>query len=183
MKLPALIFSLLFTTNLLAKSINMACVTELPTTSLVALTEGDNLKIRLIHHNGVKYMPVWSNIITPNDIPTITETANILSELGDTMEFNIPVKVCEVDELMMNCFGKSEIQEINGHKVNLWSVYTKLEAEKSFAGEFNSIWSNLSIDVDGKSYSIPMKYSEDECFKGSSIKDLKAKAVLKKLFL
>lgn len=181
-KLFALL-SLIASGSLMAAPVNMACVTEHPTTSFVAFTEGENINVRLIHHNGVKYMPVWSNIITPNDLPVISETANILSELGNSMNFTIPASSCEVDGMMINCFGHSGVQEINGHKVNLWAVYTKIENERSFAGEFNSIWSNLAIDVDGKSYWIPMKYYDYECFKEWSAKGIKAKAATKNLFL
>ncbi len=181
-KLFALL-SMVASTSLMAAPVNMACVTEHPTTSFVALTENGNINVRLIHHNGVKYMPVWSSIITPNDLSVITEKANILTELGNVMNFTIPSSACEVDGMMINCFGQSEVQEINGHKVNLWAVYTKIENERSFAGEYNSIWSNLAIDVDGKTYWLPMKYYDYECFQELNAKSVKTKAASKNLFL
>ena len=183
MKKWIVLLSLVASSSLLAAPVNMACVTEYPTTSFVAFSEGGDLNIRLIHHNGVKFMPIWSSIITPNDLPVITETASILSELGNELNFTIPAKACGVDGMMMNCFGRSEEQVINGHKVNLWSVYTKLENEKSFAGEYNYVWSSLAIDVDGKSYWIPMKYYDYECFQDTSVRGIKAKAAAKNLFL
>jgi hypothetical protein len=47
---------LLSLTNLaFAAPINMACITEFPTTSFIAETEGDELIVKVIHHNGVGY--------------------------------------------------------------------------------------------------------------------------------
>lgn len=183
MKLLTALLSLIVSAGASAAPMNMACVTEHPTTSFVGVTENDTITFHLIHHNGVKYMPVWSNVLTPNDLPVIQEAANVLSELGNHLTFTMPEKSCEVDGFMINCFGTQPAQVINGHKVSLWSVYTKFDTETSFAGEYNYIWSSMGLDIDGKTYWVPMKYSNYECFEDWSAKALKTKAKTKKLFL
>lgn len=183
-KILGLCLLLISNTIWASSPINMACVTEFPTTSFVAFTEGEELTIRVIHHNGVKFMPIWNGIITPNDLPTITEAANALYDLGNLLEFKIPVSDCEkMDGTLMNCFSSRPATEINGHLVRLWSVYTLESVEKSFAGEFAWTYTSVGLDVDGKSFYIPMRYASGECFQSLNSSGLKAKALNKKLIL
>lgn len=183
MKKILTIFSLFLATNAIA-AINMGCVTEIPTTSFVAMTDGDDVVIRLIHHNGPKYMPIWGNIITPNDLPTIQEAANDLYDLGSVLDFRMPQKACEsLDGMLINCFGTQPPVEIGGHKVSLWAVHTSEVTERSFAGEFAYVKTSMALDIDGKTYHVPMKYSDYECFKDSSSLGLKNRLKSKNLFL
>ncbi|MBC7714198.1 MAG: hypothetical protein H7177_12715 [Rhizobacter sp.] len=184
MKKILFLFSLLTSSSLLATPVNMACVTEYPTTSFIAMTDGDTINFRLFHHNGVQFMPIWSNVITPNDLPMLNEVAQVLSDLGTDLNFSMPVDSCEVqDGFLINCFGNQPAIDINGHKVALWSVYTKQDTETSFAGEFSNVWTSMAIDVDGKSYYLPMKYSEFECYKDFNGSGIKKYIKSKKLFL
>lgn len=164
--------------------INMACITEWPTTSFVAFTEGEMMTIRFLHHNGVQYMPVWNNVITPNDLPTITEAANTLSELGNDWEFTMPKSACEkLDGMMISCFGTQPAVMMNGHKVSLWAVHTSETFDRSFAGEFSYVNASLALDVDGKTYHVPMKYNAYECIKDLGKNGLKKHLRAKNLFL
>lgn len=184
MKFAVTLFLFLFAANSIASApLNMICMTEHPTTSFVAMTEDEITTIKLIHHNGTEYMPVWSNLITPNDIKVIAEKAAVLTELGASLEFKIPVKSCQVEGLLINCFSRSETQVINGRKVSLWSVSTSMENDKSLLGEYNSTWSNLGLDVDGQTYWLPMRYFENDCFFALTSKQIKTQAKAKNLFL
>lgn len=185
MKKMLVLASLFLSSTSWAKTpINMACVTEWPTTSFVAFTEADTITVRLIHHNGTKYMPVWNNVITPNDIPIITEAANTLAELGSDLEFKMPASACEkLDGMLISCFGTQPPQDINGHKVSLWSVYTSESFDRSFAGEYAYVYTSLALDVDGKTYYVPMKYGSHECIKDLGKNGLKKHLNSKNLFL
>lgn len=161
-----------------ASAIDFGCVTEIPTTTFVAQTEDDFVQIQLFHHNGVKYAPVWNNLITMNDLPVITERAKLLAELGEHLKFSMPSKNCQINGNLLNCFGFQPSIEINGHQVSLWSVYTVASTEVSHAGEFNYIEANLALDIDGQTVFVPMKYSDWECFN-----NFKKKGHLKKPLL
>lgn len=179
--LAALVFTQV---SFAATPINMACVTEFPTTSFIAYTEGEDVTVRIIHHNGPKYMPIWSSIITPNDLPTINEAAQALYDLGSLLEFKMPAKACErIDGKLINCFGTQPPVDINGHKVSLWALHTMETNERSFAGEFSWINSSVALEVDGKTFHVPMRYASYECFEGFSKTDLKSKLQAKNLFL
>lgn len=157
--------ALLSTTAFAAEPINLLCVTEIPTTSFVAETKGDVLTIRLIHHNGVKFMPIHNGLITPYDLGTLSDRADVIADLGEDLNFEIPLDKCEAqDNYLFNCFKSMPSKKINGHDVSIWSVYTSRTVDQSFAGEFKYIQTSIAIDVDGKSYHLPMKYGENECY-------------------
>lgn len=183
MKFLTVILTLFSAMTATASPVNMACITEYPTTTFIGQTEGDKINFRLIHHNGVKYMPIWSSVITPNDLSVLTEVASVLSDLGDELTFSMDEKNCNVDGLLINCFGSDEVQEIGGHKVTMWGVYTSATTDTSFAGIYNYIWSTMALDIDGKSYYVPMRYGENECFKDWNAKGLNKKIKAKNLFL
>lgn len=178
------VLALLMSSNVWSTPVNMACITEYPTTSFVALTENDTINFRLIHHNGTKYMPVWNNVITPNDISIISEAANLLGDLGPELNFTMPEKSCEVmDGMLINCFGSSPVVEMNGHKVSLWAVHTKEVTESSFAGTYDYVVTSMALDIDGKTLHVPMKYGNNECFKDFYSQNLKNKMKVKNVFL
>lgn len=165
------------TGSALATPVNMACITEFPTTTFIALTEGETINFRLVHHNGTKYMPIWNNVITPHDISVIAEAGKVLSDLGPDISFDMPQDSCEVqDGFLINCFGSSPTVEMGGHQVRMWAAYTKETQDVSFAGVYSYVTTNITLDVDGKSYHIPMRYESRECFK-----DLFSKNITKKL--
>lgn len=150
--------------------INLGCMTEIPTTTFIAQTEKDILKIELIHHNGVKFMPIYNGVITPNDLGTLQDRASLLAYLGDHVKFEMPLSKCQkINDYLFNCFGSMPATEVNGHQVSIWSVYTAFNNEKSFAGEYNYYQTSISLDIDGESINIPMKYAESECSKDLSI--------------
>lgn len=144
-------------------AIDYGCITEEPTTSFVAQTVGDHVQFQLIHHNGVKYAPVWNNLITLHDLSVVTEQANLLAELGDYLKLAMPTKNCQISGMQLNCFGTMPPVNINGHEVSLWAVYTVERHESSSAGDFSYIITNLALEVDGKSMFVPMKYADWEC--------------------
>lgn len=66
-------------------------------------------------------MPIWGNIITPNDLPVIQEAANALYDLGSFLEFRMPAKAYEqMDGMLINCFGTQPAVEMGAsHMVSL----------------------------------------------------------------
>ena len=75
-------------------SLNMKCVTEFPTTSYLAKTEGEIVTVEMIHHNGTRFMPVYSGNVTPDDIPEITKRSELLQKLGERVEVTFKKENC-----------------------------------------------------------------------------------------
>lgn len=148
-----------------AADLNLGCVTETPTTTFVAETRNGVVQFDLYHHNGVKFMPIHSGVITPNDLGTLSDRASLLADLGDHLSFTMPAESCQVEGSLFHCFGSQPSQEIGGHKVNIWAAYSVTSEEKSMgAGQWNYVTTNLAIEVDGQTLFLPMKYFENECF-------------------
>jgi hypothetical protein len=183
MRVTTTVLSFLFSSLTFAAPINMACMTEYPTTTFVARTIGNNITFDLIHHNGVKWMPIWSNVVVPNDLPVLNDTGLTLGELGSRLEFTMPESSCQADGQLINCFAIQAPIEINGHKVSLWAVHSKAVNEKSFAGEYNYIYTSMALDIDGKSYYVPAKYTDTECMSLNSSQEVTEKVKSINLFL
>ncbi|MFA6238608.1 MAG: hypothetical protein WC635_14840 [Bacteriovorax sp.] len=173
-----LLLAFLFSTNLFATDLNLGCVTEIPTTSLIAQTKDGVVEFNLIHHNGVKYMPIHNGVITPYDLETLSTRADILADLGDNLVFTMPASACQVDGVLFNCFGAQPAQNIGGHQVSIWAAYSSTYDDVSLIGIFPFVTTNLAIEVDGKSYYLPMRYNQAECFK-----DFKKSKLLKSITL
>lgn len=151
-------------TSFASDKMDMACVTEFPTTSFVVREDGDTVIVEVFHHNGTGYMPIFDGLATPNDIATLASQAQTLASLPTVQRYEWPRTKCDIqDEMIESCFGSTDTQEMNGRKVKAWAFSSSWVMEKSFAGKFNSRKVVLNIDVDGKSFSVPMKYAENEC--------------------
>lgn len=148
-----------------ADDVNLGCVTETPTTTFIAQTKNGVVQFDLIHHFGVKYMPIHSGVITPYDLGTLSDRASLLADLGDHLTFTMPAEKCQVDGALFNCFGAQPETEINGHKVSLWAAYNSSSSDTSMsAGTWNYKTTSLAIEVDGQSFFLPMRYFENECY-------------------
>lgn len=151
-------------TSLASEKMDMTCVTEFPTTSFVIREIGDRVNVQVIHHNGSQYMPIFDGLATPHDLTTLAARAKVLTSLPTHQTFEWPRTKCEIqEEMIQTCMGSTDTQELNGHQVSAWSLSSSWSTEKTAYGKFNSRKVNLNITVDGQSYSIPMKYSEEEC--------------------
>lgn len=166
--------------NVYASDVNLGCVTETPTTTFIAETKNGIVQFDLIHHFGVKYMPIHSGVITPNDLGTLSDRASLLADLGDHLTFTMPAENCQLDGNLFNCFGSRPSVVINGHQVSLWAAYNTTYSETSLSsGTFNYVTTNLAIEVDGQSLFLPMRYFENECYQQFS-KNKTLKNILRK---
>lgn len=160
-----LMIILLLSWTAFADDLNIGCVTEPPTTTMVAQTSNGTVQFDLIHHFGVKYMPIHNGVITPNDLGILSDRASLLADLGDHLTFTMPAESCKVDGMIFNCFGSQSAKDIGGHKVNIWAAYSSTYDETSSAGTFSYVTTNLAIEVDGESIFLPMRYFGNECSK------------------
>lgn len=178
MFLIAILFSFFVIADSFAVDLNLGCMTETPTTTLIVQTKNGIVQFDLYHHFGVKYMPIHNGVITPNDLGTLSDRASLLADLGDHLTFTMPAEACQMDGMIFNCFGSQPAIEIGGHKVSFWSAYSSTYDEVSSAGIFSYVTTNLGIDVDGQTLFLPMKYSGEECYKEFS-RNKKFKKLLK----
>lgn len=151
-------------------NINMSCVTEFPSTSFFVRQYDKEVKVRVIHHNGVKFAPIWSGLITPHDISTITEAADSVAKLGDEFEITWKRDACNADsEMFFQCVGQAQdFTTATGEKVHPWAISVYDVTENSIYGEFKKKSISLRFNVDEKSNQITMDYYPKDCFIDSS---------------
>lgn len=147
-------------------SIEMSCVSQFPTTSYLVESRGEELVVRVIHHNGTKYAPAISGIYTPNDLPILAKRAALVEKMADDMTFRWPLKNCKKHEGMrVECFGTDDVQEGKGKaKIAPFAFYTTKTSEEGIAGKWEYLNVTMSFDVNGeRDASIDMRYFDGEC--------------------
>ncbi len=139
-----------FTTQSFAAEpiIDVACVTETPTTSFFLVEKNGQVDVRVMHHNGSAYIPFRSSLITPSDIPVLSKQAALLAKLGDTWEFTFKRADCQVDApLFFQCLGDATSFQQNGIKVRPYSISVTDTVQKTLWGNFHHKALKLSFEV------------------------------------
>ena len=146
-----------------SKDYFMTCVTEFPTTSIVVETIDKEVVARIFHHNGFKYMPLHSGIITPADLETMRLKAQEFAKIGDEYEFRWNIADCKrQDNEIFSCImGKPTT--INGVEVKPFSIYTRRITSESDAGVFENMEVSFLIDIEKSAQSFSMQYERNEC--------------------
>ncbi len=141
------------------------CMTEIPTTSIMAIPNLDEtLSIKVFHHNGVNFLPLHFGVITPNDLTLLQQHADLLKSLGEYFEVGVKTDRCLLlDPLNFYCPGSLGDKNISGAIVNVWSVSSGEMLERNFAGEFVSTLFQLNMTINGKSLFMTMKYEKSLC--------------------
>ncbi len=139
------------------------CMTEFPTTSIIAEEDGGKLRVQVLHHNGVAYMPLHTGVMTPNDLSTLEQKAGRLKQLGEAYELSWPAEKCERSgNGIVTCLGGDTVN-INGVEVKPWALYTRQLRSESGVGVFENTEVGLMIDVAGQTESFSMVYERSEC--------------------
>lgn len=147
-------------------SIQMSCVTAFPTTSYLVESQGEELVVRVIHHNGSKYAPAISGIFTPSDLPILAKRAALVEKMADDMTFRWPLKNCKKHEGMrFECYGTDDVQEGKEKaKIAPFALYTSKLSHDGPGGKFETVDVTMSFDVNGeRDASIEMRYYDGEC--------------------
>ena len=146
-----------------AQAMSVACVTEWPTTSVYGQTEGDELVVKVFHHNGEGYLPLYTGIITPNDLPKMQRKAELFTKLGSLYEFRYDLKNCKrINEDIMFCNGGKET-EINGIRFRPFAMYTKRILNEYDLGSYEQIEVAFLLNFNGETEHISMQYMSNEC--------------------
>lgn len=141
------------------------CYTEPLTTSFVAEDLGEEYQLTVLHHNGVKYMPIHSGIITPNDLAYLKAQGEVLTKLGDRFSLKFKKKNCKTyGEWRFSCFTREQVK-IGNLEVQSAHLSTSTNLQQIFDYEFREVEVHLSLRIEGRSHSIPMKFSDTQCRK------------------
>ena len=131
------------------QDISLKCVTETPTTSFLARTEGNKVIVDMINSFGVDYMPIHDGVIVGHDLPYLSSVAKVLHKLGDHVEFTFSLDKCTVyGDGQLSCFG-SDTKNFDGTNITGDSFWTTVVTETTFGETFHSLKVSLGVNIEG----------------------------------
>lgn len=161
-----LFFSVQSLAQLKNKDIRFECKTEMPTTTFVGFTKGNELILTTIHHNGVKFMPIHEGIVVPSDLNYLKEKSSILTQMSDRNEFRFPIEKCRIDgSQQLTCTG-GNTQNFANYEMRGLLLYTSKIRESAFGQNFDQLRVTLSVQIlnYAPAQDISMRYQPQECY-------------------
>ena len=167
MKYLRLIFLSLCFFGLTAKAdpVNITCTTDPLTTSLAIFTVGTDVTVRVIHHNGVDFIPLSQTNFTPRDLAGLVQKAKALQQLGAQYDIHISSDQCRINnQKLISCHGSID-QSINGQKISYFSLDTSSVSTLSplYPNPTLRTTVTLALTMDGKDYEFGVNFSENRC--------------------
>ncbi len=150
------------------EKIQFRCVTDPPTTSLLAVTSEDEVIIGIHHAFGTEYMPIYRGITTPHDIPYIEGKGKVLMQMGFHGEVRWAKDDCKVYGPGLYVCYNGKPGKLGDLAFEYASFYTTVNETKFEEYTFRSLSMNLEVKVDKEYYTIPMDFNQydvnsDEC--------------------
>ena len=166
--------------------IGMICVTEFPSTSFLVEQKENQVLLQVIHHNGPRYAPLSSALVTANDLEVLKSQAEFIQSLGNQMDLKWKRSGCNADRSdFFQCVGSAEDSVVNQVPIHPWALTVSDVEEKTLWGNFKK--KNIALrfssgqDSAKKDYQVTMDYGEGDCVKSAQNSEWNAK--LKKLNL
>jgi hypothetical protein len=147
------------------KNYTLKCMTKMPTTSFYITTQGSEVILKTVHHNGVDYMPIHEGVIVPHDLPYLQSVSEQLTKMGNQNEFRFPVDKCTIDGPgQLSCAQGSTVQ-LGDRQMRAFYFYTSKVSEKVFGRRFDRTKITLSIQIADfvPVQDISMNYEPNEC--------------------
>ncbi|MGE3260323.1 MAG: hypothetical protein AB7K68_00950 [Bacteriovoracia bacterium] len=148
-----------------AEKFGFACKAAMPTTSFMLEDRGEEMVLKVLHHNGTAYMPIHEGIIVPNDMAYLERKAKTLPLLGTETEFRFPRSRCKTfGEGLISCAG-GERRTIGGLDVEALNLVTERNTRQIFDMKFSFTRVVLSLNIAGSPpvQEMSMNYYNDEC--------------------
>lgn len=148
-----------------APKLGFECVGRLPTTSFFLREEGEDMVLRVLHHNGVGYMPIHEGVVVPNDLGFLAAKAKLLTRIGSDTEFRFPKKKCKTYGSGLISCGGGERRNIDGMDVEALHLVTSVNTRQVFDMKFSYASVNLALNIAGEPpvKEISMNYETEEC--------------------
>ena len=171
MKSSFIILSLFFSSFSVAAvkqakaDMTLQCVSGMPTTSFYLRTEGEYAILKIVHHNGPEFIPIHEGIIVPHDFTWLKEKADLLTPMGNQIEYKFPLKKCETyGPALMSCAG-GDRQTFNGVEIEALMFYTSKTHEETLGIAFDGWKTSVSLHAidHGPVMEVSMNYTPEEC--------------------
>ena len=125
------------------------CVNQMPTTSFLLNEKNGKMVLTMIHHNGVKFMPIHYGVIVPNDLPYLREKTSILTQMSDRVEFEFPKENCrKVEDEVLSCSSGSTLK-FGGYEMEALRIATSKVTETTTLSKYELNKVTLSLHIHG----------------------------------
>ncbi len=143
---------------------SLKCVTGgFPTTSFILTAQSENVEVRVINHNGINYAPLYSGLMTINDISYLKRSADFFSKLGDDFTVKFATERCRFEQNKFFTCSQVNAAEFNGVKVDSIYFSTTESVDKIPDFEFNRTNVKISFRKGDEEYKIEMSYYDNSC--------------------
>ncbi len=162
--MKAFLFFIIFinTNNSFALETLMSCATYHVTTSYALIETEKEIELQVLHHHGTQFMPVHSGLIIKYDLDTIAKNSEALEKLGARYVFRFSKDECQLTTETWKCFSPNE-QRQNETPVSQIGFQTYVKRTIVKGREYQNHVMDLSLNINGQNYSIPMEYDISDC--------------------
>lgn len=160
MKIIFLFFLLALKTLTANASIpSMKCITSgLPTTSFIVNVKDTTVEVRAVNHNGSQFAPVYSGLMTLNDIKYVERSGDFFTKIGSDITIVFSKNKCRFEEDKFYTCSRREKFEINGVSIDGVSFYTTESVDRIPEFEFLRKNVKLSFRSTNEDYNLEMHY-------------------------
>lgn len=144
------------------------CISGLPTSTFIlekSPEKANTMLLKMIHHNGIPFMPIFQGIVVPNDLQYLKDKVEVMGKLGDYVTFEFPSEYCKkYDDQVYSCSHGSS-QFIDGVEYQAFSLTTSVMTRKVY--EYNWTYNRVTLMVYISGHApveeFTMDYYENEC--------------------
>lgn len=161
-KLTFILPVIFLATSAYGDKILMTCMTEFPTTSYQLVEVEEGYRLTVLHHNGTKYLPLHSGVITPNDLPLLIKRAETMKKMGKLSNVLFKNEECSKKGVIWNCFSRrsAKLGELEVESVSFQMGHFK----KDYEGyKWETYLTSLSFKAGQENFSMSYEYSPWEC--------------------
>ena len=147
--------------------IQLRCMTGMPTTSFVVYTQDDSVKMNLIHHNGPRYMPIFTGTVTPSDFDYLQDKAALLTQIPENITVEWKRSDCKVGDAGIYECTRGGILQLGSLKISSPAFYTSRTTRRSLSATVEEMNVKFSFIVYSGSFGyihdIKMNYNLNDC--------------------
>lgn len=143
--------------------LRVKCVTEFPTTSYFLTESEDLFTLKIYHHNGTQYLPLFSGTITPKDLSMLEHRSQILQKMGEMSTVSFQKNECSNKGIYWKCSRRRPVKigELESSRV----YFRMSKKESTYDDDFS--WKTtetmLSFMVAGEDITMNYSFFENDC--------------------
>lgn len=143
------------------------CQTEFPTTSMLfSPSDNGQYRLRVTHHNGVKYAPIHKGLVTFNDLSYIERKGKLIQQMGAEYVIDFQAEDCSLVDQKLNeivCYKRTPTT-LGELTVQTLSFRNYQETSRLMGQEFKTLVMSLGMTHQNRGMSLDMDYTPGDCW-------------------